>query len=44
MDLLSCKKSAVCRLSFEGAPAPGGARLEWLMQPAALRRLARGPA
>ena len=35
------KKAAVCCLSFDGEPAAGRAQLEWLMQPAALRRLAR---
>ncbi len=33
------KKGAVCALSFEGEPAAGSARLEWLMQPAALKRI-----
>ena len=35
------KKAAVCCLSFDGEPAAGHAQLEWLMQPAALRRMAR---
>lgn len=33
------KKGAVCALSFEGEPAAGAAQLEWLMQPAALKRI-----
>lgn len=33
------KKAAACCLTLRRKPAPGGARLEWLIQPAALRRL-----
>ena len=33
------KKGAVCCLSFEGRVTAGHARLEWLIQPGALRRL-----
>jgi phosphohistidine phosphatase len=35
------KKGATCALTFEGDPAPGQARLDWLIQPGALRRLGR---
>lgn len=35
------KKGAICCLSFEGDPAAGQAQLEWLMQPASLRRINR---
>ena len=34
------KKAAVCCISFEGAPASGSGRLEWLLQPAQLSALA----
>ena len=34
------KKSAVCCISFEGAPAEGAGRLEWLLQPAQLCAIA----
>ncbi len=36
---MTFKKAAVCCLAFDGEPSAGRARLEWLMQPAALRRL-----
>ncbi len=35
------KKGAVCSLSFEGEPSAGLAQLNWLMQPAALKRVGR---
>lgn len=35
------KKAAAACLRFEGPPAPGHAALEWLLQPAALKRLTR---
>ena len=34
------KRSTVCCISFEGSPGPGKGRLEWLLQPRHLRRLA----
>jgi len=34
------KKAAVCRLSFPDTPVSGEGILEWLLQPAALRKLA----
>jgi len=34
------KKGAAALLTFQGGPEPGGAVLEWLLQPKALRRLA----
>jgi phosphohistidine phosphatase len=36
------KKGTGALVSTHGPPAPGGATLEWLLQPAALRRLAAG--
>ena len=33
------KKGAVCCVSYEGAPAPARARLEWLMQPGQIRAI-----
>ena len=38
------KKGAAALLSFDGAIAPGAARLEWLVQPAVLRAIAAGHA
>ena len=35
------KKSGVCCISFDGIPAAGEGRLEWLMQPKQLRGLAK---
>lgn len=35
------KKGAVCSLSFEGEPSAGSAQLNWLIQPAALKRIGR---
>ena len=40
VDLLF-KKAAVCCIAFDGRPAPGRGRLEWLMQPGHLRLIAR---
>ena len=34
---MTLKKAAVCCLSFEDDPRPGGATLEWLVQPLHLR-------
>ena len=39
---LTCKKGSAALLSFEGAPEAASASLEWLLQPAALRRAAGG--
>ena len=33
------RKAAVCGLGFDGAPARGRARLEWLLPPKVLRAL-----
>lgn len=38
---MTFKKAAVCCVEFEEEPAAGRGRLEWLMQPGQLRRLAR---
>ncbi len=38
---MTFKKAAACCVEFEGEPAAGRGCLEWLMQPSALRRLAR---
>lgn len=38
---MTFKKAAVCCVDFEEEPAAGRGRLEWLMQPGQLRRLAR---
>jgi phosphohistidine phosphatase len=38
---IAFKKSGVCCISFDGAPALGAGRLEWLLQPKQLRGLAR---
>jgi phosphohistidine phosphatase len=35
------RKGATCALVFDSDPAPGQARLDWLLQPGALRRLGR---
>ncbi len=35
------KKGAACRISFDGPPALGAGRLEWLLLPAQLRALGR---
>ena len=37
------RKGAAALVSFVGAPAPGAAGLEWLLQPAALRAVGRAP-
>lgn len=38
---MTLKKAAACCLEFEGEPAAGHGSLEWLLQPAMLRRLGR---
>lgn len=38
---MTFRKAAVCCVEFEAEPAAGRGRLEWLMQPGSLRRLAR---
>ncbi len=38
---MTLKRSAVCCISFDGAPAAGRGKLEWLLQPRHLRALAR---
>jgi len=38
---MTFKKAAVCCVEFEEEPAAGRGRLEWLIQPGQLRRLAR---
>ncbi len=35
------KKSGVCCISFDSTPATGAGRLEWLLQPKQLRKLAK---
>lgn len=40
-SFVQLKKGAACLLDFAGEPAPGEARLLWLLQPEQLRRLAR---
>lgn len=35
------KKGGVCMITWKGVPAPGKAKLRWLLSPAMLRRLAR---
>jgi phosphohistidine phosphatase len=35
------KKSGICCISFDAPPAAGGGRLEWLLQPKQLSRLAK---
>ena len=37
------KKSAACCIAFSGEPAAGQGRLEWLMQPRALRAVVEQP-
>lgn len=36
---LTFKKAAVCRISFDAAPAPGTGTLEWLLPPALIAKL-----
>jgi phosphohistidine phosphatase len=38
-SFVELKKGAACLLRFDGEPAKGGACLEWLLSPRALRRL-----
>ena len=38
---IAFKKSGVCCVSFDGIPAAGAGRLEWLLQPKQLRGLAK---
>ena len=38
---IAFKKSGVCCVSFDGIPAAGAGRLEWLLQPKQLRLLAK---
>ena len=38
---IAFKKSGVCCISFDGTPAAGAGRLDWLLQPKQLRLLAK---
>jgi phosphohistidine phosphatase SixA len=40
---LPLKKAGACSIHFVGPVEPGTGRLDWLLTPRALRRLARSP-